>query len=471
MSFSQLIKIVQGRWKILAAVVLAVFGLALLVSLVLPKQYEAFASVIVDVKSPQMASDIRSAAQPSQQSVIQTQVELIRSERVARRVVALIKLDRQPQLFRQWQDDTDGKGDFINYIALSLLRKLDVVPYKDSSIIGIKFSAHNPDFAALIANGFAQAYIDVNLELKVDPARQTAGWFDDQRKAIELQLVRAQQSISKFQKDNGMLSVNEGQIDIENAKLANLSIQLSELQGQRADANSRQRQTEHIDTSADVLNNPVVSSIRGDISKAEANVKQMSAELGSGHPKLVAANEELKALKVQLATEMSSVAKTMGGASSVTQRKQAEIWAALNDQKIKVLTMKAKVDELAVLKREVDRSLKSLDVIEAQQSQATLESRMQQANVSFVTTAVSPTDSARPRIFLNLLLGTVFGVVLGLGVVLALEFREPIIRDAEDLASLLDLPILATVFHMSDKSGVLLEQQGSRPLRIGFGDV
>lgn len=107
--------------------------------------------------------------------------------------------------------------------------------------------------------------------------------------------------------------------------------------------------------------------------------------------------------------------------------------------------MKAGTDELVVLRRDVERAQKALDSIDAQQSQAALESRLQQNNVSIVTTAVPPLSAAKPRVLLNTLVGLLFGAMLAVGVVLILETRRPVIRDAQDVDVLLGLPVLATV--------------------------
>jgi hypothetical protein len=46
----------------------------------------------------------------------------------------------------------------------------------------IAYTSEDPNFAAAAANAFAQSYIETSIELKTDPARQFARWFDEQGK-------------------------------------------------------------------------------------------------------------------------------------------------------------------------------------------------------------------------------------------------------------------------------------------------
>lgn len=460
MTISQLIKILRSRWTLVVMITAGITLLALMVSLLTTKQYTATSSVLVDLRAPELGDGRRSNLQLSAQSVMQTQVELIRSERVARQVVLITGLLNEPKKIQEWQAQTGGKGDIVAHLALGLLGNLDVVPAKEASLIGIQYTDREPVMAATLANAFAQAYIDVNLELKVDPARRAAGWFEEQRALFAGQLSLAQKKLSDYQQEKGLLAVSEGQIDVENAKLASLTTQLADLQGQRAEALSRRQQALQMDTSAEIQNNPIIASLKAEISRTEATVKQLSEQLGGAHPTLKAAQEQLAALKNQLNLERASVARTVGGSSDIVERRLAAVSLEMEKQKQRVLALKTGTDELVVLRRDVERAQKALDSIDVQQSQAALESRLQQNNVSIVTTAVPPQSAAKPRVLLNTLVGLLFGAMFAVGLALILENRKPVIRDAQDVDALLGIPVLATVSRLDVErpSGGLLER-------------
>ena len=133
-----------------------------------------------------------------------------------------------------------GNGTPETWLADLLLKGLTVTPSRDSNIITITYTGADPAFAAAIANGFAQAYIDVTIELKVEPARQYARWFGDQGKVLRDNLEKAQSKLSAYQQAKGIVS-REEQLDTETAKLYELSSQFIKVQAETNDARSKQK--------------------------------------------------------------------------------------------------------------------------------------------------------------------------------------------------------------------------------------
>jgi hypothetical protein len=76
-----------------------------------------------------------------------------------------------------------------------------------------------------MANAFVQAYMDTALALRVNPARQYSGFFDQQVKDARDALEKAQAKVSAFQKAKGIIATDE-RLDVENARLNELSSQL-----------------------------------------------------------------------------------------------------------------------------------------------------------------------------------------------------------------------------------------------------
>ena len=158
-------------------------------------------------------------------------------------------MDESPAIREQWMEATEGEGDLTVWLADLLKKKLNVKPSRDSNVINIEFSGADPSFSAVVANAFAQAYIDINLELKVDPARQHANWFDDQTKALRDKLEKARQALSSQQQETGIIATEE-RLDYEISKLHDLSTQLTIAQGQTSDSSSRRKAPENPDNAA-----------------------------------------------------------------------------------------------------------------------------------------------------------------------------------------------------------------------------
>ena len=103
------------------------------------------------------------------------------------------------------------------YFAGVLERGLAVEPSRGSNVINLTFSGPDPLFAQAAANAFAQAYMDVSVELRVAPARQSATFLDEQTKVLRANLEQAQAKLSKFQQTKGIV-VSDERLDQENAR-------------------------------------------------------------------------------------------------------------------------------------------------------------------------------------------------------------------------------------------------------------
>jgi succinoglycan biosynthesis transport protein ExoP len=189
MSFVQFLSILRARWGVMLAVLLLALAAAVTANLLLPRQYTATASVVVDFKpDPVSAVVFGGMASPA---FIATQVDIIRSERVALRVVRNLKLAENPQVLAQWRAG-GAEGSVEQWLIRLFQRQVDVVPARESSVIALSYKAPDPRFAAALANAFVAAYIDTALELRVDPARQYAGFFETRSREARDALERAQ---------------------------------------------------------------------------------------------------------------------------------------------------------------------------------------------------------------------------------------------------------------------------------------
>jgi uncharacterized protein involved in exopolysaccharide biosynthesis len=208
MTFAQFLAILRARWWVVALVAALTVGAVMGVSLRMPRQYTATASaVVVDFEPDPASAAVYGGVSPG---FMASQVDIIvRSARVSQRVVRNLKLADNPQVREQWMEENKGRGTVEQWLASSLARRMDVVPSRESSVITLSYSAPDPKFAAALANAYVEAYVQTALELRVDPARQYASFFDTRAKAARDQLEEAQAKLSAFQRQNGILVTDE----------------------------------------------------------------------------------------------------------------------------------------------------------------------------------------------------------------------------------------------------------------------
>jgi chain length determinant protein EpsF len=451
MKFQHILLVLRARWRIVFCVLAGTVALALLFSVFWPKQYTAAASVVVDAK-PDPVTGANGMTEMALGAYVTTQADVISSERVAQRVVRVLKLDQVPDLQEKWRKETHGVGDITIWLADYLAtKKLAVKPgHQDpahpSNVIDIEVKWRDPKTAADLANTFAQVAIDTNIELKVEPAKQYSAWFVQRSRDLHKELEAKQKRLSDFQRETGIIATDE-KVDVENDRLNQLSTALVAIQGQRQDSQSRQRQVSSgsNDSLPEVLQNPLIASLKNSLSAAEATQADVAGRLGKNHPDYQAAAAEVAGLRERIAQETAKIAASLGSTAHVDLRREADLREAVEAQKKRVLELKHQHDQSAVLENDVIAVQHDLDSVNQRLAQSSLEGQTQETNVVLLTSASPPLEASFPKLVLNVALGLFLGISLGIGVALLLEVRDPLIRREEELLELLGVPLLVKI--------------------------
>ena len=443
MTLQQFLLILWARRKLVLFTFLGTVLTATIVSLILPEEYTASTAVVLDVKSP---DPIAGMVLPGLMApgYMATQMDIITSDRVTTRVIKMLRMDENPTIQEQWQEATEGKGKLTPWLASLLQKKLDVKPSRESNVISISYSGGSPEFAAAMANAFAQAYIDVNLELRIEPARQNAKWFDEQSKQYRERLDTAQKALSDYQQKSGIVATDE-RLDYETQKLNELSTQLTVAQAQGTDSSSKRKSSGSADTLPEVMQSGLVSQMKGDIARLESRLKEVSGNFGVNHPQYQRSQAELAELKSKMNAEIARISSSIGTAGNISKQKVSELIAAVDTQKKRILELKEQRDEITLLVREVETAQRAFDAVGQRTTQSRLESQSVQTNVSVLNPASEPLKPAKPKVLLNILLSIFVGTLLGVGAALTLELLNRRIRSSEDLSLALDLPVLAVL--------------------------
>lgn len=436
--------VLMERWMVALLVFLLALAAGGLAAYFLPKRYSADTAVMVDIRSPDPIAALLSPTGTFPGS-IGTQVDIIRSDRVARKVVRILRLSENPAVRQMWLNATGGKGQLEDWMSTLLQRGLKVTPSRDSNIVNIAYQGGDPAFVTAVANAYAEAYIEASVELKVEPARQYAQWFGDQAKVLRENLERAQSRLSEYQQKKGIVVTEEG-MDFELARLNELSSRLVAVQQETRDAQSKQRSNGQAATLLEVMTNPVVAGLRSQIAQLEVKLSEAATNLGRNHPQYLRMESELAELKNRLAVETSHVASSYSTSTSVGRTKEADLRAAIEAQRKKVLDMKNERDQIAVLVRDVDTAKRAYEAVTNRYTQTSLESQATRTNVSVLTPAVEPLEPSFPKpLSQMLLMAAAAGLALAGAAVAGLELLDRRVRCADDLAEMLQMPVLAVI--------------------------
>ncbi len=445
MSFSQFLIILRARKKIVLSTLIAVVLLTIIISLLLPKTYKATSSLVMNYKG---VDSVTGLAMPGQllPGFMATQIDIISSKNVALRVVDQLGLANNAAVIEQFKEATDGEGTVRDWLADLLLKKLEIEPSRESSVVNVSFSGSDPQFVAAVSNAFADAYQRVSIQLRVEPMQRASTYFKDQVKLLRDNLEAAQSRLSKYQQEHGIVSV-DNRLDVESNRLNDLSSQLAAAQAQSADAQSRRSmaQSSSRDQSPDVANSPMIQSLKVNLGAAEARLAQLGQKLARNHPEYLAARAEVDRLSSDLREQMRITSNSVTNNATIMNQRESTLREAVATQKARVLELNRLRDEMNVLQKDVESAQRAFDATSLRSSQTRLEGQAEQSDVAVLNPAVAPTKPAGPRVLFNTLLSIFFGSILGVGLGLLVELLDRRVRSNADLAEMLQLPVLGTL--------------------------
>lgn len=465
MTLIQFLLILKARlWLVLGFAVAGLLAAIAAVVLARPS-YTARAELLVNIRAPnsvQTTGDPGLAAQ-LQPDYLSTQVDVIRSDRVAAEATKRLGLLNDPTAMRDYRKSGSNVPPEL-YLAGRIRGGLKVVPSTSSRVITLQYTSTNPQAAADVANAFAQAYQAVAVDLQRDPEQQATGYYVQSVAALGKRLADAQAKLSARRAELG-ITAQADSLDADDARLNALSQQLAAAQATKAVQNARAGEGALPDTSI----NPVVQGLQGDIARLEAQRRQLSTFAGPNNLDYRQISNQLATLRAELTKQQAAIARATAASAAQSNASVAALQSDVANQRQRVIVSQRERGEVAALEQDVANLKATYEQLVGRQAQSMLLSQVGQANVTLLSPAVTPLAPSNLPPKLKIVTGLVLGTIIGLIVALAREFLDQRMRTPDDAAIWLEIPNLGGVRGLEGPGAKLLDYS---PLRYlpGTGD-
>lgn len=315
-----------------------------------------------------------------------------------------------------------------------LTKNLYVEPSRESNVITIGFRGTDPAFVAAIANAFAAAYQEMSIRLTVEPSQQASAYLSNQLNGLREKLELAQSKVSRFQRDEGIVDV-DNRLDIETRRLNELSSKLVLAQNEIMGSS---KGGDRAAGELSVVNNALINGLKSNLVQAEARLADAEQRLGINHPEY----EGVKAHVTKIRAELAKHTRLTSRGAII---REAEIREALEAQKTRVLALQQARDELKLLLREAEGAQHAYDSALQYLNRIRLEGRSNLSSVSILDPAAVPASHDSPNIKLNLIVAVFLGSLLGMFFSLLVEMLDRRVRSNEDLKDILQMPVLGSI--------------------------
>jgi len=476
--------IMKHRWTIITFFAVVVITVTIY-SFTATPIYEATTRLIIEKENPKVVSIQEvMAVDASGTDYYQTQYKIIESRAVAREVIKRLHLDKSEEFFPKPKDDfisklkrsitetiaywkdsisslfNTGKAtkDLEKYspdsrLVSAFIERIKVKPIRNSRLVDVSFEARDPVLAARIVNTLAKAYIDQNLETKLRAVQDAVRWLhnriEEERKKVE----KAEQALLRYKEKYNIITDFSSDVEkITAQKLAKLNAQVVEAESRRVEAETRYKQAlalvgtpDMLDSIPEVLNNELIGQIKSMEVELYKRMSELSKKYGQKHPKMVAIRSELKTLQKRKVQEINRVINSLRNEYMVALAREKSLKAAFAKQKKESLELNQKAIEYGVLKREAESARQMYELLIKRFKETSLTEDMKTGNIRVVDKAEVPKNPVRPRKKLNILLGAIVGLFLGIGMAFFFEYLDNTIKLPEDIRQYLKIPYLGPV--------------------------
>jgi len=468
LNISEYVAMVRRHWKLLAVACLVTVVASGIHYAVTPKQYMANATIQIERRN---LSPVGSGQNPWLENYwnmefYPTQYELLQSRGLAVRVVKRLSLMDDPAFNPAAGPARDGKQGTtaaddqatLGRLADQLRGGLAVDPVRNTQLVRLSFQSSSPDFAAKAANAFAESFIDMGVEDRYASAGKASSFLTSQIETLKQEVADKERQLQAFSRTSDIVSLDPA-ANVVLKRLEALNGGLMDAKKMRIQKEARYHETMTAppETVADSLSGGVVGGLRGDQLRMERDYETKLKTFKPDWPEMVSLKAQIEKGQQHLDDVIKEmVGKAQGSAYADYQsalRQEQSLENELTNGKKEAIDQSSSAVQFTNLKVEIQTRRELLDQLMRQQSETEVAVRLQdtrQSNIRIIDQALMPGGPFRPSLRKDLTYGLLFGLILGIGGALLIEFLDRTLKTPDEVERRLGLPTLAAIQDIAD---------------------
>ena len=337
------------------------------------------------------------------------------------------------------------------YRTQALRKKVEVQQVKNTRLVDVRARDTNPELARDIANGVAQAYIEYTRSSRLEATKASIAWLSEQLEDMKKEIRESEKEFYKFKRKEGIFSI-EGKQKIHAQRIAELTSAYSDCKSKRLAISATIKglsgtldKKEYDKVALGTVDNALLESLHRDLVNAEIELSRLKKIFKRKHPQIIAIKTKIERIKEKFDQELKRTLSSLQSEYAILQDKEQTLLSTIRRYESEALDLNKKEMKYAMLEREIETNKELYNLLFSNFGQANVIEAMPTTNIRLIEAAVSPLVPAKPQKTLNLILGTILGLMIGLGLSFFLEYLDRTINTPEDVDRYLGLPILVAI--------------------------
>lgn len=438
--------------------------------------------LIENVKSKVLTLNDLYGGQRDSMEAFNSQVQIIHSRSVAERVVRKLKLYDHPAMNPRLQKGWFGneptvaremtEEQMVAAVVGRIAGGLTIEPILRSQIVKVSFNSPDRELAAKVANAVVDAYIDNDLESRSEMTQKASGWLTQRMEGIRSKLEESEKALQHYREQENIVD-NKGlvlsgtgkQFEQVATNLISARMRFSEAQAAYNQVKDHKGQPlEVLESIPAVLRDSTVQQMKNTEAEAIRKVNEYKSRYAPAHPKMIAAETELKSARDGLAQAINAVINGIYREYEIARDNANAAAGAKAQTQAEIQSISRKESLLSVLQREVDSNRQLYDnfINKAKETEAT--ANLQSTAGRLIDPAIQPISPMSPKKFKVIVSAMLLGLLASVALVLLRDYLDNTLRSEQDVERRLGVGVLGTVPLLDKKEG------GDNPSSVFLGN-
>jgi succinoglycan biosynthesis transport protein ExoP len=417
----------------------------------------------------------------------QTQYGLLRSRSLAERVIESLGLASSDEALEAMGVEAPpatgtaaAQAARRKAAALSALRRnLQVSPVRGSRLVAVGYENPNPVVAARIANGFAENFIQSNLDRKFESSSYARQFLEERIAQTKERLESAERQLVAYAANQQIINVGEpsegpsaggATESLTSSNLVALNSALATTRVERVAAEERWRsaRTSDLMTLPEVLQNPSIQRLTEQRAIMDAEYQQKLSIYQPDYPEMVRLRAQIDEADSQIRTIADNIRSSIRRQYEISANQERSLQAQVTGLTGDVLDLRDRSIQYNILQRELDTTRTLYEGLLQRYKEVGVTGGVTANNISIVDFATPPPGPSKPDMLMNMAFAALIGLGLGALAALALEALDETLATPDDVEKKLGVSVLG-VIPLLDKGQTPAD--GLSDLRSGFSEA
>jgi succinoglycan biosynthesis transport protein ExoP len=410
--------IAKRRWSIVGLTILVAILSFLVVQAIRPT-YRGTATLLIEQAKSKVVSieDVYNQGFANRE-YFQTQVEILKSEDLARKVVQKLSLTTHPdfdprQASQHWspmslfrEDKPRSEEDILKSVVKKFRSDLQIQLVRNSQLAQVTFTSYDKDLAAKVPNTMADMYVESDLEARVAMTQKATEWLRERMGELRTKVDASEKALQDYRDRERIVDAKSVVLSGASKQLEELMRSLVEARAKRADTEAAYQQVQQIragkanvsyESIPAVIRHPLVQKMKESESDAERRLSEAAKRYGPEHPKMVQARAELDAAKENTRRQVDFVVAGLSREYEVARSNEAAVERALSQSKADIQGLNRKEFQLGILEREVAQNRNLYDMFVNRLKETSVGSDVQTTVARLIDPATIPSETYAPK--------------------------------------------------------------------------